>query len=273
MMATLLKHEWLRTQRMIAFVLGVAGLVIALATVLTVTGWPLLATLGTLIGVMTLGLLIPGLQLALAVHYWRSSYSRTGYFTQSLPIRGSKIFSAKLVWALLVSIIGAAVTAVLALIYWPAFAGRTGNEQNPFTVLGHVWSELTAAASPAMIIAGTLTFALLILAWPTFYFFAASIGSETPLNRLGASGPVIVFIATYLVMQLAMFAALLTIPWGIDMGGNQLSLVSFNLLEEMRAGSSTNDVMPIGFIPALLLLSVVFTWRTGRSWNKKVSLV
>src|SRR5699024_5623773 len=88
MITALLTHEWRRTRSMVGAATGIALLVVAAAALLVAPGWPGLSLLGVLLGAAALGGYVPVLQVLLAVDYWRSSYGRIGYFTQTLPIRG-----------------------------------------------------------------------------------------------------------------------------------------------------------------------------------------
>lgn len=274
MITTLMKHEWLRTRGLLGTIGAIALLLVAAGTALTATGWPGISLIGMLMVVVPLGGLIPALQIALTIHYWQSSYSRTGYFTQSLPLSGVTIYLAKLAWALLISLLAALATAGLLMAAWPVLAGQLGGERNPFSLVRQMWEAGTAVTSTAVLIAGIVLFVALILIWPIQYFFAASVGSETPLNRLGLGGPVVVFLGLYLATQILTFLGIAALPWGIGMTDGQLGVVQWSVFAEMAAGSaSTNDIMPIGFVPVILLVSLVCLVRTVHSWRNRVSLV
>lgn len=274
MMTTLLKHEWRGTRGLLGTVLAGATLLAGAGTLFAATGWPVLTEVGTLIALVGVISPIPVLQIVLVVLYWRSSYSKTGYFTHSLPVRGGTIYAAKLLWAALASLVGALLTVVLGIMFWPVGAGAVGAERNPFTMLGELWSELTGIASPALMVAGVLVALGLLMMTPVQLFFAASIGAESPLNRYGLAGPLLVYVGLYLVFQVVVFAGLFLAPWGIGSVDGQLTMVTFNLIGEIRLGSdSSTDVMPLGFLPPFFLVTLACLWRTVVSWNRKVSLV
>lgn len=265
MTTTLLTHEWLRTRSMLGYVVGIAALVVGVAILLIFSGWPVISELGFLIGVITIAVLAPALQLLLVADFWRSSYSRTGYFTHSLPIRGGKIYAAKLLWAFAVTLAGLVVSLALLAAFWPAAASLSGIEANPFTVAGHLWAQLTAVAPPSLVIGMGLLFLAMYLIWPVQYYFAVSIGSEGRLNRLGLGGPVLVFVGLYMASQVILLLSMLAIPVGLDMASDRLALVPFNFLTD-------TDVMPLGMFPVLLLIAVLCLVRTVWSWNRKISL-
>lgn len=274
MIAALLKHEWLRTRSLLGSIGAVAVLLVAAGTALTATGWPGISLVGMLMVMAPLAALVPATQIALAVHYWQSSYSRTGYFTQSLPLSGVTIYAAKLAWALLVSLIAVLATAGLLMAAWPVLAGQLGGERNPFSLVRQMWEAGTAVTSTPVLIAGILLFVGLILIWPIQYFFAASVGSETPLNRLGLGGPVVVFLGLYLASQVLVFLGMAALPWGLTMVDGQLGIEHWSVFAEIAAGdASRDDIMPVGFVPMLLLIGVVCLLRTVHSWRRRISLV
>lgn len=274
MIAALLKHEWLRTRSLLGSIGAVAVLLVAAGTALTATGWPGISLVGMLMVMAPLAALVPATQIALAVHYWQSSYSRTGYFTQSLPLSGVTIYAAKLAWALLVSLLAVLATAGLLMAAWPVLAGQLGGERNPFSLIRQMWEAGTAVTSTPVLIAGILLLVGLILIWPIQYFFAASVGSETPLNRLGLGGPVVVFLGLYLASQVLVFLGMAALPWGLTMVDGQLGIEHWSVFAEIAAGdASRDDIMPVGFVPMLLLIGVVCLLRTVHSWRSRVSLV
>src|SRR5690625_4541204 len=121
-MITLLKHEFLRTRNMLALVAGVAVLLALAGTLLAATGVPVLSSVGLVAGLAAVLGLVPAAQLALAVAYWRSSYGRAGYLTQTLPVKGSTIYWAKMLWAWAVSLAGAALSIGILLAAAPVAA-------------------------------------------------------------------------------------------------------------------------------------------------------
>ncbi|SEE65032.1 hypothetical protein [Ruania alba] len=273
-MSTLLKHEFLRTRDLLTLIIGVAILLAIAGALLAATGWPVLAAVGVLLCVVVVFTLVPVLQLALAVEYWRSSYGRSGYLTHTLPVRGATVYWAKILWAWLVSLVGAAVTLGLTLAAAPAVARATGGQPAMIlTSIREAWATLNEVASTWLVVAAVATLTMMILIWPVQYFFAASIGSQAPLNRWGVGGPVAVWLGVYAATQVVTFASFAAVPLAVGMDGDRLGIVRFDLFAELRAGASgTAEVMPLGFVVALLAITAVCLSWTVRSWNRKVSL-
>lgn len=274
MTGMLIKHEAIRTRGFL-LTIAAAGLGLGAAgSLMAVTGWPVLAQFGIVLGCIGAFGVLPAMQLALAVDYWRSSYGRIGYFTQTLPIRGSRIYWAKLAWAAIVVLLGLVATLAIWFVVLVA-AAQTMFGITPGALLTQIGDVLAAAysASPWLVAVGAPALLLLLYGFNTvMYCCAASIGSERWLQRLGWGGPVLVWFALHSVTQIVMFALILAIPvgLGVDEAG-EFGFVSANLLAAMVQGTEL-QLMPIGFVPALLVVIPLMIWRTVRSWSHQVSL-
>ncbi|MDO8395260.1 MAG: hypothetical protein Q7T31_12845, partial [Dietzia sp.] len=270
-----LTHEWLRTRGALGTTLGVIALVGVLGGLLGAAGWPLLSQFGLALGMLAAVVAVPAVQLTLAADYWRTGYGRTGYFTHSIPVRGSVIFWTKLMWAMAASLAALVLTAGLALLTWWAAARQSGLTSPSYSVLSDAWTTVTTAAPAWMIAAGVLVTLGSFLIWPVYYYFSVSVGHERRLAALGAGGPVVVFVLVYVVTQLLSLMAMIALPFGISMGaGGSLEFVRFDMIGELAAGAAaSDDVMPVGFLAASVVLVVFCLWRTARSWNHRVALV
>lgn len=272
MTTTLLKHEWLRTRGALGMYFGITVLVGLLGSLLGASGWSVLSVLGLLLAFLAVFVLVPGVQLLLVADYWRSGYGRTGYFTQSIPVRGATIFRAKLLWAVLVSLAAVVLTVLLGWVVWWAVAINSGITSPSVAVIGDIMADLAEIAPAWMIVAGAVLMLASFLVWPIYYYFAVSVGHENRFAGMGAAGPIVVFVVLYVGMQLASLLGMVAIPLGIGMEGDRLGLVSFNVLDEMTVGTANSEAMPIGFLATMGLILVFCAWRTVRSWNHKVAL-
>ncbi|GEK80432.1 hypothetical protein [Agrococcus baldri] len=274
MTATLLKHEVLRTR---GFLLTIAGAALGLAAVgsaLAVTGWPVLAPFGLVLGAIGAFGLLPAMQLALAVDYWRSGYGRIGYFTQTLPVRGSRIFGARIVWAAVVVLLGLIATLAIWFLVMLA-AAVTLFGLTPGTLLQQIGEVLGAAyaAAPWLVAVGAPLTLLLLYGYNTVtYYAAASIGSERWLQRLGWGGPVLTWFVLSTAVQLVLLLGILAIPFGLGVtDAGEFGFVPADLLAAMIADTEL-QLMPIGFVPALVVVIPLLLWRTAHSWNHRVAL-
>lgn len=267
MTSTLLKHEWLRTRAPLGALFGIITLVVLLGCLLLPLG-SILATFGLIVAVGAAILLVPAAQFLLTADFWRSGFGRTGYFTQSLPVKGGTVFRAKLGWNVIASLAALVWAVVLGLLIrqvaeWTLEAAPPGPRE--------LWQQATGVMPVWMLVGAALLLLAYIGVWPIFYYFSVSIGHEKRLAGLGAGGPIVVFVGVYLVVQVVTFLGLLAIPFGIGMDGDRLGVVPFHLLDEMTAGTSSSDVMPFGVV-VILVVAAVCLWRTARSWNHRIAL-
>lgn len=273
MIGTLIKHEAIRTRGFLLTIAGGALAIGAIGALTAATGWPVLSQFGALLGLAGTFGLIPALQLAQAVDYWRSGYGRIGYFTQTLPVRGARIYWAKLLWAAIVLVAGIAGSLAIGLLVWSGTAGLVGLE--PLDVFPLVGDALALAfeASPWLTaVAAPLLLVLLYGLSTVTLFCAASVGSEQRMHRLGLGGPVLVWFLLHTATQLVMLVLILAIPFGLGLtASGELELLPVDMLTAMLQNTDL-QLMPIGFVPAVLVLVPLMVWRTARSWNRKVSL-
>lgn len=279
MTTTLLKHEFIRTRSLLGQYFALATLVVLAGTLLAFFNWPVLGPLGAIVSVLTIVSLVPVLHLLLGWDYWRSSYRGSGYLTHSIPVRGSRIFWTKLLWAVIVTLVALAVCVLLAAILWPAvarnpdFASDVGPNPSPnlFVVIGELWALATQFIPTGLLVTLLIAAFALILVAPIEYFFAASVGSESRFAKLGAGGPFLVFVLMYVATQALMFASFFAIPFGLGPTENgKLGIIHIDTTAAMEADQL--NAAPLGFFVSMVLMCAFCLWRTHRSWNEKVSL-
>lgn len=270
---TLFKHDVLRTRAS----LGVAALAVvalwALGLLALFTGWPVISTVG-LIGAFAAILILPvAVQITLLVDFWRTGFGRAGYLTHTLPTHGRTLYASRLAWAWSASLLALVVSAGLFLATWPVANRHTpGAEGNPFVALREQWESLTQVAPTWLLVIALVSTVVMVLIWPAHYYFAVSVGAQAPLNRLGLGGPVLVGLGTYLGTQVLLFLSFLAIPRALSISGGEVELVPFHVFEEMSAGTDP-EVLPFGFAPVLVLLTLAMIVWTARVWDRKISLV
>ncbi len=272
MVGKLIKHEAIRTSGMLLAIFGAATLLVVLGALASATRWPVVAQIG-LIGALTgtVGVLV-GTQLALGIDYWRSSYRRIGYFTQTLPVKGATIYWAKLAWAAVAVVVALLWACLLGVVTFMGNATSIGYRPlDVFQLIGD-WLAAMADVLPWWVwIAGPLLVFVFVMFTVVEYFFAASIGSERRLVSLGVGGPVLVWFLLYMAMQVMLMFGMVAIPLGLTVSDGGLELVGQNFLQLMLADSQPGS-MPIGFVPVFLVVVPLLVWRTTVSWNRKVTL-
>lgn len=263
-MSTLLKHEYLRTRGMLgviaaAFCLFALALVIVLRMFSTALGGGLFAVLAAV--------LLPVVTLALGIDYWRSAYTSAGHLTHSIPVPGATIYIARLLYGAGVLVAFFLLEVVVALAV--ALAVHVGGQSLLQVTIDGLAQSGMPGWTPWMAVALVLGAAFTYLV--TFYF-AASVGSEGRLGRLGVGGPVLVWFLTYAAAQLLSLGGIALIPAGL--AADPSGAITVRQVDILGAALSGEEVsaLPIGVPIALLVVTAVLIWRTSRSWQHRVSL-
>lgn len=279
MITTLLKHEFIRTRGMLAAIVGIGTLLTAVATVMTATGWMVISHLGAALAFFAVSVLVPAIQVGLAFDFWFSSFRRTGYFTQTLPIKGSTIYWSKTLWGSLVTLAGLVVSGLLFALFWVAFGPNLTLSRNVFADAGSLFALI-----PTWLTVSMAVFLLVsCLGWLVQLYFAATIGSNKALGRLSIGGPIIVYMVMYVAGQVIVLAGMFLIPLGLSVSSSGVEFIvapwfsdlatQFELTSDMNGqGMTGSGIVPLGFIPPLVLIFVVSIWWSVRNWNRKVAL-
>lgn len=272
MVRTLIKHEALRTGRRVLMLFGGATLFAAVGTLMMVSGVLVFFPLGALLAGAATIALTPVVMLVLGLDYYRSSYREFGYFTQTIPVRGSTIYWSKLAWAFVVTLAAVVWSLPSALITWAGVSKAQGWPfSRAFDVIQAAFAMLQDALSWWHWPLAVLALLLVLCVWLLQYFFAASIGSERRIRDMGFVGVVLVWFGAYVAMQILNFVGILLVPvsFGAVDGG-----LGFTRLDsaQMLFSDTQNDAMPIGYLVSMLVAAALMCWRTVISWNRKVHL-
>lgn len=271
MVRTLIKHEVLRTKGLLATIFGAALLLAVVGALTAATQWPLVAQFGLIVGMVGTAGILPAAQLGLAIEYWTSGYRRVGYFTQTLPVKGSTIYGARLLWGLVVVIAALLWAGLLGIITFMGSAASLGRA--PLDVFGII-ADTAAGIAAVMPWWGWIVSPLLVVLFLMFnllqYYFAASIGSERRFNSMGIGGPILVWLLLYVVAQVVILAFML-LPVGIGVEGGSVALVTENYVAMMLADDAPGSV-PAGIVLGFVTMAVLLVWRTAISWDRKVTL-
>lgn len=281
MIAKLLKHEFIRTRALLGVVFGAALACIALGCLFVALRIPILEGFGAILSLLPVIVLVPAVQILMAVDFWQSSFRSQGYLTHAIPVKGATIYWTKLLWQMIVSAVAIVVGFFLLALVWFVL-GTAGleffaAEPNLFTLVGNV---LGAAGDifPAPVLYGVIIPLLLLAAffqWPVYYTFAASVGSAGSLGRMGGGGPVIAALLAWLASQVITFLALVVVPFGVDLApleaGNAPEFIHVSITRLIASGSNS-DIIPLGAFAGVAIMLVAYLWMSQRSWNTKVEL-
>lgn len=268
----LMKHEYLRTRSGAGLILGASIALVLVGALAGKTGWPFVSPLGGLMAIIGIMAVLPVTQIYLAIDYWRNSYRRTGYFTQTLPIAGGTIFGVKLIWGLIVNLAAAVVCGLLLLFFLRFGVGAFGFDGAAlWSQVTQMWGIIVATWPWWLWVTAAIILFTMVIANLVFFYFAASIGSQEPLNRHGVGGPILVVILGYVAQQFLFMVAIISIPFGLDIADGAPQLVHINWLSEMLSNGDGEGI-PVGFALVYLVLPIVLIAWTRRSWNRKISL-
>ncbi|WP_143469862.1 MULTISPECIES: hypothetical protein [unclassified Leucobacter] len=278
MMSALISQELRTSRRMLLGTLGTIVLVAAFSFILAALRVPLIGSAGLVVGILASLLLVPAALAVLAIRYWQSMYGREGYFTMSIPVRGRGLFWAKTLYALLVAVVAAAISALglaTAMVVLGISQGLSTT-----AALESLRGTLDSLGAPmlwflAVVLLVQLVFAVLCGA------AIMSIGAEGRFNRLGFGAPLLGWVGLYVFMQAAGLAAMLFVPLGLTIGGPDAgTLVAQGMLQEFidalrnpgAGGQQQVDVLGLGVIPLTIAVTALLAWWGVRSIERRTSL-
>lgn len=266
MYTTLIKHEALQMGRPLLVAAGVWAVAFALSIGLTLLDLTVVSEFaGGLAVVLAVGVAV-GVGVYLLVSYYRTTAGRVAYLTMSIPVRGRVLYAAKATWAFVLLLVSMVVAMFATVVAVGALAEASGGD------FGDVWSRFASAfgstaATVAMAAVVVIATALLIAE----FAFYVTWGNRAEFHRFGAGGPVLVGLVGYVAMQFVTLAAILLIPLGVDVGTPGLSLVHESFLSQFGSNAA-EPVIPVGFVPAYVILLAVLVLGTIRSLERRTSL-
>lgn len=255
MFGKLVKHEFRATARIIPFIFLVT---VVLAGVHVVTSIFNLGTISKISLVLTVLMCFAQVAIAFVLviwRYYRSMYSNEGYLTHTLPVPPSELLWSKLLvgfaWSLASYVVAGAVGfGLLAKSFlkteedWKSMEAGYKAILSLMGLAGHealLWSVFAALILISIVI---------VLAEA---YFAISIGSMSKMHSLGIGGPILVFIAEYIVLQIINTLAVLFIPLGLEMSVSgekmtEIRLVTKNMISSLAGNYFNNTSVDTGVI-------------------------
>lgn len=276
MFANLLKHEFIRTRGWILATFGAVTGLVALGLAAEWLEIPVLRGILLIFSIAATAAVLLTVQVLLACNYWRTSYGHVGYLTQTLPVHGTTIYWAKLLWAQIVTLVGFALTLLLVLgCYW-IVAHSLGMPLNPFQTVDRMSTMMGLEPGQGMSGLILLTTGVALL-WfvvnPFVLFFCASLGAEEPLNRMGAAAPFLVGVLTWIASQILVFGLLAALPWSFELVGGHIGFKYAPITETLdTARAKARGIFPVAIFAMPVVVGILAAWRTHRSWNHRVAL-
>lgn len=270
MLSTIWRHEFHRTKKPLVILFGVATLALALSFGLAATGLPALQMVGAIGSVIVTSAFLLLLIVGLAVDLYTSSFGAQRYLTHSLPIPGARLMWAKLGYAWLVSLVAWVwfiIALYIAKVLMAMLSGATLSQA--WTTQWETVRTFLSSTPAWLLLAAFLIGILFMLSYVVNAYFAVSVGSEKRFHRFGPGGPVLVFVIGYLILQGAIMVGIFALPLGATGNGSGLDFTWFTPSVLFEKGQ---EIVPVGFIPAMILTSAVFLWRSHRSWSSRIDL-
>ena len=243
MFGKLVKHEFHATARIIPFVYLVT---IFLALVHVITAKLNLGAVSKVSLVLMVMMCFAQVAIAFVLVIWRyykNLYSQEGYLTHTLPVHPSQLLWSKLlvgfVWTALSYLVGAAVFAGVMMADFVKSADKLDEILKTYhAFLAQTGLDKYEAAIWAFIIIMMLLSIVMLL---TEAYFAITVGNLSKLHSLGIGGPILVYFAEYISLQIVGTVVIMFVPLGISITTSGDRLLEFKLVtQNMFSQISTN---------------------------------
>jgi len=234
MFSKLVKHEFRATARIIPFVYLVT---IFLALIHVVTAKLNLGAVSKISLVLMVLMCFAQVAIAFVLVIWRyykNLYSPEGYLTHTLPVHPSQHLWSKLlvgfIWTALSYLVGAAVFIGVMMTDFVKSGDRLAEVFKVYhAFLAQTGLDKYETAMWIFVIGMMLLSILLLL---TEAYFAITVGNLSKLHSLGLGGPILVYFAEYIVLQIVAAISTLFIPLGISITSSGQELLGFKLVTQ-----------------------------------------
>ena len=276
MITKIMKHDFLALRKPL-------GITAALAVSTTLLAAITMVILRNALALFLVTLVFPGLiaaylvySIILLVHYYRSMYGKTGYFTMSIPARPAELFWAK-------SLFNLSALCLFALLF---FGGGL------LLLIAAIWGDPDATVADLKSFFTTkevwqvaflvLTALLLSSISSVFFFqFVVTAGNGRPfLDRFGKiGGPILVAVLLYVGIQIISFLLLL-VPGQMIFFAPNSPFISFDwgspLFDQVLPSNDAQIVEPavisIWWLLVTTVLTIVAGYLTAKPLKKGTSL-
>lgn len=269
MFGALLAQEFRFTMRSLLQILLWSTAVGAVSAIMVASGLPVISQIGQFF----LNIVIIGIGIAtvivMTVHYWRSMHGTQAPFTHSIPVSGRMLFTAKVVYYVIVAALSVIPTLLAALVLVTAQTiAQGGSLVDTYSMLWEGTRQmLSALLSSGAVVALILTVVLASVASALQLLGAITIGFSGRYPTRGYVGPVLALAAAYLINQVVTVLGMLFIPLSLTVEGDVPTGVEFSvmlpdLIRAVQTGSEPSLVgmggplatIPLGIIAAFLAI-------------------
>jgi len=289
MFGKLVKHEFRATARIIPFVYLVT-IFLALVHVITTQ-----FNLGTVSKIsLVLMIIMSVVQVAVTFvlliwRYYKNNYSNEAYLTHTLPVHPSLLLWSKFlvafIWSVISILVGVAVAITIALTDLVTSSDKLGAVSEGYRVFLMETGLTNHQAVFWLIIIG-LVIVMVSLALAEMYF-AITVGSLSKMHSLGIGGPILIYFAEYIALQIVNVIVVLFVPLGVQLStaadgsltGAKLvfqnmysNLTLFTQTAGSTAGQGEDLVIGIGQYILLPLIAIGLLLWTARIITRRTSL-
>lgn len=221
--------------------------------------------MGPVVNVMLIYLAFIAPGLVLIYRDYKRFYGEYSSFFSGLPLTGKEIVGGRILWFVLVDLLGFLILVAKGLeVYFRMLQGTPG--------IREFWSEIapTLAQLPTTVY---VVIGISILLSPFFYasiwLFIESVGSEKTMRRFGVGGPIMLFVAVQVVYSIV--TSLVFRAVGSSLGEYQSMLQSAEQGEVLRIMTAyLTKVGGVGIV-IMLVFIIGFYMRSVYSHERKLS--
>ncbi len=259
-------QEYLDTRKGLGAILGAYAVAQIVVWALIAAGIQFVGKFLTALSAMFIVMLPVGALSFLAWNYWQSMYGTRGYFTFSIPVRGSLLYAVKIGYAAVTATVALLLSAasVLLLISASAVGVRESVGETFASILSQVPPQVTSWTIVGICCLILLQTYGLIIAGSAIM----SIGAQGRYNSLGFGAPVIGAIIYYVAVQVINAITILFVPLGIGLEGPDAGKLvfrgmAFDLFSSIESGTDPSVLGLGSFVASVIIAIGMWLWAVN----------
>ncbi len=274
MIGKLLKYQLRESGRIQLLVIGISFLVFFLGSFLEIFRFSnsFLVGAGMFISILSMSAAVLIGYLMLIITDYQNFYGKRAYFLQSVPAKTSELFISRFLFYL-ISLL--CLYLIIGIQFWAFLRIQT-------TYFSTDEIDLLRALIKNMLPL-IIGFGLFSVLFGVFVMMATvTLGSNPAFRKLGAGGPVIMYIIIYVIQQIGTLLTLFLIPLGVKITLTADQKWNFQLLTQnmiayygdlfTASGAESPAFIGIGFLFYYIIMGIVLAVLTYRSMKYKVNL-
>lgn len=272
MLSKLLKYEFRETARVIPFFYLI---VLALAvTVFTSKqleiGW-FIGTSSTLLIIFGIATIVITFVL-IVIRFYRNLYSNEGYLMFTLPVRPVLLLTSKVIVSYIWIIVSYLIALGSVCISLYGFGVSIGE-------IDEIISQIQKYGLEKIIYAIIPVFLLSTLYLLSQIFFSITFANRPALHGLGIGAAFLVFLATYVILQIVYSIFTIFVPFSINVGiadKANITLTNKNMfefiIENVNGNNPENFIIGLGGYVFIAIMICVLLYLTAYMMKRKVSI-